>query len=311
MGAFLPKVIFQQKFRSKKNITFALYTLTMKKLLYFFTFAFSLLIVFSCEPNRAENGDLLFGVGGTGSDGGSGGGGTPPAGRLLTKTESHTLNEETGEWEDQTTTYQYEGNKFISYTGDGDVWLMTYNSNNKISKITNPAQTVTLEYSGANVSKMVSEIPGFLKTTATYTYNGTQLIKIVAILDTSFPIPSKAYLEANYTYTGANITKTVAKSGVYDLLGELQMNPEINTYEMTYDNKQSPMRLLPTEFLVYLAGMAPHGGSVLSANNVTQQKHSVTGAPTETFDYTHIYDSQGYPTKSTSSADEYVNYTYK
>ena len=42
----------------------------MKKLFGFLSFVFSLVILFSCEPGRDENGDLLFGVNNPGENGG-------------------------------------------------------------------------------------------------------------------------------------------------------------------------------------------------------------------------------------------------
>lgn len=281
----------------------------MKKLLYFFTFAFSLLIVFSCEPARDQNGDLLFGVDGAG---GTGGGGTPPSGRLLTKMESHAIDLETGEMSDETLTFQYEGTKLVSTTDqDGNVTLITYNSNNRISKLTSAGQTATLEYSGSNVSKLTSDITGLLKTTSTFTYSGSKLTKVATIHEFTFPIPMKSYIEGNYTYSGSNIVKTIIKTGIYNFDGQLEMSPDDQVYDISFDDKKSPYKLLPSEYLSYMFGMGPHGAFLQSANNHLQLKISATGTPAETTNYTHIYDSEGYPTKTTSSADEYIIYTYK
>lgn len=46
----------------KKKSTFAPMFLIMKKIVGFLSFIFSLVILFSCEPGRDDNGDLLFGI---------------------------------------------------------------------------------------------------------------------------------------------------------------------------------------------------------------------------------------------------------
>ena len=101
----------------------------MNKFFNILTLFFSIFILFSCEPGRAENGDLLFGVNGSS---GSGGGGTTVSKKL----KSVTVDDGT-----DVITYSYTYNsdgkltKLKSSDNSGNYELF-YDANKSIDKIT-------------------------------------------------------------------------------------------------------------------------------------------------------------------------------
>lgn len=281
----------------------------MKKYLGYFLFIFSLLLVFSCEPNRDENGDFLFGVQNPNETGGGNGGGST-TGRLLKKMINHSLDDN-GEWEDGVITYNYEGNKLISYVDDsGEATLFTYNSNNKISKLSGSAQNATFTYSGDNLTKINTTVAGIYSVNTDFTYEGAKLKKAVSIQEISIPIPGKVYLETDYEYSGLNMVKATLKTGFYLPNGELEISPDVQTITFQYDAKKNPYQLLPKEFFIYLSGIAPQGAAFLSANNMTKVTQTIEGV-SEVTDYTYTYDSENYPTKMTGVDNEYTLYEYQ
>lgn len=278
----------------------------MKKFIGFLTFVFSLVILFSCEPSRDVNGDLLFGLN---NEGQTGGGTT--ATRLLKKMISHGLNDETGEWEDETLTYNYLNNKLMSYSDEsGELTSFEYSANNKISRISSSGQTTDFQYAGGNVAMIKTDLAGVAKINSTFTYTGTKVTKSISIQDYSAPFPMKMYFETTYEYQGENMVKALFKTGVYSPTGELEMSPEDQNVVITfsYDTKKSPYRLLPNEFITYLAGFGFHGAAYFSANNFTKMTATQGGIPVITA-YTHIYDSENYPVE-TKNGDEYLKYEY-
>lgn len=269
------------------------------------------MIVFSCEPSRAENGDILNGVDGTGGNGGTDNPTTVD--RLLMKMISHEKNEDTGEWEDATLSFQYEGSKLISYDdGSGGKTNFTYNANNKISKVSNPGLTSTLEYSNGNVSKLTTILTGVGNIVSNYTYTSGKLSKVVSVQEYTIPIPMKIYLEASYQYSGENIVKEIIKTGFYLPDGTLQMDPnQDQSFDFTYDDKKSPFKLLPKEFCLWLAGVGPHGAAFTSTNNIKTQTVTVNGTSEPIITYSHEYDPENYLIKSTGDDGETLQYEYK
>lgn len=281
----------------------------MNKVLSILTFFFSIVILFSCEPNRDTNGDYLIGVTQPGGNGGGSGGGTT-TGRLLKKMISHSLDDN-GAWEDSEITYNYEGNKLVSYVDDsGQPTVFTYNSNNRISTLSGGGQDAEFTYSGANLSKINTTVAGIYTVNTDFTYEGTQLKKAISIQEFTIPIPSKAYIETDYEYSGENMVKASIKGGFYLPNGELQMNPEVQTISFQYDAKKNPYQLLPKEFFIYLSGIAPQGAAFLSANNMIKVTQELAGAA-EVTDYTYTYDSENYPIKMNGQDDEYTLYQYQ
>jgi hypothetical protein len=269
------------------------------------------LILFSCEPGRAENGDLLFGLNQNPNTD------IPEnPSRLLKTMFSHSKNEDTGEWEDTNYIFNYNGNKLVSYTDEtGELTKIDYNSNNKISKVYNTGLSSVYEYSGSNVSKVTTNIAGgFGNIVATYSYTGNKLSKIISIQEYTFPIPFKLYMETTYEYQGENIVKSVVKEGLYNpTTGDLEMSDGQQTISSTYDNKKSPFTLLPKEFILMLIGLGPHGAGFLSANNFKSiTTLDSTSPPATTTNYIYTYDDKDYPIKVNSdTSEEFTLFTYQ
>ena len=269
---------------------------------------FGALLISSCESKRAENGDLLFGLDEVPTTGGSGE--TP---RLLKKMFSHSKNDETGDWEDETTIFNYTNNKLTSVTDDsGTNMKIEYNGSNKISKVFSGTElTSNFEYSGTNVSKITTTITGMTKMVAKFTYNGTKIIKSEIDTELLFmPIPTKTYTEDVYEYQGENVSKITTKMGAYDpISGDLEMAPvpAVSTYQ--YDAKNSAYPLLPKEFWMFFSSIAPQTGSFYSKNNpVKVIVVDETGTDTQTV--TYEYDNKNYVTKGTSG-EAYGTFEYQ
>lgn len=257
----------------------------------------------SCTPNQAEDGDLLKGINYNWTS-------ENTTTKQLKKMESHMKDEDTGTIENHGYTYSYSGNKLLSYKDDaGETTKFDYGSNNKISKVYSQDQVSVFEYSGNNVSKVVTTLTGVGKITANYTYNGNKLIKTVSIQEYTIPFPMKMYVENNYQYQGENVMSSLVKGGMYNpVTGNLEMDPEDKTISYTYDAKKSPYKLLPPEYILLLAGIGPQGGAYLSANNFEKITILQAGA-TQTMTFSHQYDHDNYPTQSTAG-QEYIKYSY-
>ncbi|MBN9311881.1 MAG: hypothetical protein BGO40_08255 [Chryseobacterium sp. 39-10] len=264
----------------------------------------ALVFFFSCEPSRAENGDLLNGINPPGENGGT-------SSRLLKKINSHALDDN-GQWEDQEAVFNYSGSKVISYSDDSGVTNFEYNSNNKISKIVNDGQVSTLEYTNGAVSKMTTKMAGGVANiTSTYTYAGGKLSKAVSIQEYSVPLPVKTYLETTYQFSGENMVKMVSRGGTYLPDGTLVMNPLPIILEISYDDKNSAYKLLPQEFALYMAGIAPQGAAFLSASNMVKVKTTNDDNTEELVSYTHTYDSENYVVTTTGDDKSSIKYTYQ
>lgn len=281
--------------------------LKMKSFLHILTFLFSAVILFSCEPGRDENGDYLFGVI---QNPNTDGGGTS-ADRLLKRMTSHAMNDDTGEWEDSDITYNYTNKKLVSYTENGgEPTLFTYNGSNKISNLSSSRQNADFEYSAGTLSKITTTIAGFATITSNFTYTDAKLTKTISIQEYSVPIASKVYTETTYEYDGENLVKANLRAGFYLPNGELEMNPETQTFSFEYDAMKNPYQLLPKEFILFLSGIAPQGAAYLSANNFTKFTNSVGGFSDITT-YTYIYDEQNYPKEMKGEDNESTKFEYQ
>ena len=277
----------------------------MKGVTNILAFIFSLIILLSCEPRRDDNGDYLFGVN---QNTESGGGSTTQ--RLLKKIISHEKNDETGLFEDGELTYNYVGTKLISTKDDtGEVTTFTYNADNKMDKIEGSAQITTYKYADNNVSQTLTDIPGFSKVTADFTYVGGKLTKTISVQEYTLPIPIKFYFETTYEYSGANMSTGLIKSGIDLPDGTLEMNSETTQIAFTYDQKKSPYSLLPKEFAYYVAGIAPQGAAFFSTNNLTKYVTTLGGI-SETINYIYEYDALDYALKIVEGED-YTKYEYQ
>lgn len=284
----------------------------MNKFINILAFLFAAFLLFSCEPTRDVNGDYLSGILSPGETGGGGnGGGT--TNRLLKKMISRSIDEDSGEWVTETLNYNYTNGRLVSYDADGgEKFNFDYNTSNKISKMYSTGQSSVFEYGGGNLNKITTTIDGLGKITASFTYANGRLSKTVSIQEYSVPFPIKLYLETTHEYTGENITKSTIKNGIYLPNGELEMNPaEDQTLSFTYDAKKSPYKLLPKEFIIWMAGIAPQGGAFLSANNISTFTISLAGNSQTPVNYTYTYDSENYPIRSVTDGEESIIFEYQ
>lgn len=174
--------------------------------------------------------------------------------------------------------------------------------------MTGDGEVSVWEYSGGNVSKITTTLQDMGTISSTYTYTGGKLSKVESVHDYTLPSPVKSYIATVYDYAGANVSKSIISSGIYNASGTLVMNPEVQTISYTYDNKKSPYLLLPKEYILLLSGLGPQGGAYLSGNNFVKVSIS-DGTSTEDMEFSHDYDKDGYPLKSTAN-DQYIKYTY-
>ncbi|KEY17799.1 hypothetical protein [Kaistella antarctica] len=268
----------------------------MKKIFGILSLIFSMVILFSCEPSR-EDGDLLLGI----KD--------PEQPRLLKKIVSNWKDQGTNEQKVSEITYTYNENKLISYEDIfAEPTLVMYNSDNKISELSNTNQTVTFQYEAENVSKITIVIPNISTTTTSYTYSASQVVKAKKDQQYFLPIPKKTYSETSYEYTGPNMTKATLKTGTYLANGNVEMNPEDQILTFTYARKRSPYTLLPKEFVVYLAGIDRFGPALLSAGTFT--KVSTEPGTIEDVNFIYVYDNADYPTQRNKTDDE-TKFEYK
>lgn len=279
----------------------------MNKIINIFAFLFAAFLLFSCEPGRAENGDFLFGVN-QGETGGGGGGGTTVA-KVLSKSFSHSFNDETNEWEDVTTNYNYENKKLVSITTDGETINITYNSNDKIAKIEGNGLLTTFTY---NANKQATELTnvfgGMPFNTSKFFYDGSnKLVKIDDLSALLVGIPIQLGREDTFTYSGSNIVKSVS---VYRAVASgATSTTDTVTANFSYDTKIAPVSTLPFEFRLFTVSLGGVNSFTLSKNNMLSGSFvsMIDGTTTNTF--TYEYDEDGYAKKAIDG-DEYTTFDY-
>lgn len=269
----------------------------MKYLQRYWLAVLALLSIVSCTSDQDTNGDLLHNIWYDFNT------------KQLQKIETHLKDDTSGVIETESYSYNYDGFKLVSYTDqDGNLTVFEYNTDNKIAKMTGDGEVSVWEYSGGNVSKITTTLQDMGTISSTYTYTGGKLSKVESVHDYTLPFPVKSYIATVYDYAGANVSKSIISSGIYNASGTLVMSPEVQTISYTYDNKKSPYLLLPKEYILLLSGLGPQGGAYLSVNNFVKVSIS-DGTSTKDMEFSHDYDKDGYPLKSTAN-DQYIKYTY-
>lgn len=281
----------------------------MNKFFHPFVCLFSLIVLFSCEPGRAENGDLLFGV----NEGGGNGGGGTAINKILTKV--------TGPDDENGGTYT------INYNYTGSLLTGVSTSNNSYSE--------TITYSGANISKIVriQDDNGERETiTNDFVYNGSTLTKInqkteasgsvitqqttvfsydsvgniakivTSTNDAGTPPTVLFTVTSDFTYSGANIS-------TWDNAFSTNSVPVITIKSVfsDYDNYKNAYNTLPKSYCLYavhedtdtigIYGLSKNNFKTVIANGQSQQ-------------IVYQYDADNY-TKSMSSNGVTVQFEYK
>ena len=287
----------------------------MNKFFNIFTFIFSLLLVISCEPGRAENGDLLFGVDGNGGNNGTGGTTTT---KLLAKVTapddvsggSYDIN------------YSYTGNQLTGVTTSNNSFseVISYTGSN-ISKIVrikdDNGQKLTITndfmYTGIVLSKIdqKTETGGqiAMRQTTTFTYDvaGNVTKAVTKITDAETPPTLLFTITSDFGFAGGNLSK-------WDFTLETEPMPPItippiilNSVLSNYDSAKSAYNTLPKSYCLYAVHedtdtMGIYG---LSKNNV--RTFNVSG---EIQQISYQYDADNYPTSMTSDGQT-VKFEYK
>lgn len=293
---------------SKKRVLLFKYFLIMKKIIGFVSFVFSFLILVCCEPGRAENGDLLFGLD---EQGGNNGGGTTGVVKQL---KSVTSKDETGE----TITYNYSyvlGKLVNVVASDHSVSYSLSYDNNTVSKIAivqnDGSMVTTTDFTITYNNGKFVEAKGLGKentgnsftNTITATYVNNKISKILSkMVGIDISDPTVTYdmftLQSDIAYSGNNIS-TWKFSTVFPPTPPVTVPPiVISTALSDYDNKINPFHALPEAYHIIcsLYGFDSHAVTGFSANNY--RKIVVNG---QSATYTYTYDTNGYPVNADAS----------
>ncbi|QOW10901.1 hypothetical protein Q73A0000_11295 [Kaistella flava (ex Peng et al. 2021)] len=281
----------------------------MKKVLNIFVLIFSLVILFSCEPGRDENGDLLFGVEQPNQNGG---GGTTGVVKHL---KSVTSKDDSGET--VTFNYTYLLGKLVNVkASDNSVsYNLTYDNNNinKIAIVQNDGSITTTNFTITYNNGKFVEAKGVgtedtgnsFKNTITANYTNNKITKILSkMVGVDSADPNVLYdmftLQSDVTYTGSNIS-TWKFSTIFPATPPITIPPiVISTTFSDYDNKINPFNTLPEAYNIVssLYGFDNSAVTGFSANNY--RKIAVNG---QSVTYTYTYDADGYPTKAVASGN--------
>lgn len=296
--------------------------LKMKNVLNIVALIFSAFILFSCEPGRDENGDLLFGVIQNPETGGGNGG----AAKLLKKMTTIDADQNIS-----TFSYNYKEGKLesiiVDEEGETSDLLLTYDKD-KISKMvmtqTDGSNIITttsnLIYTNGQLTgaegQMESGGEELFKNTSIFTYSGTVLKKIETSIKQKDPENPETYVEAfkqvsDILFQGDNMVSwkmTMTTNAPPPLV----IPPVVFDVKFSnYDTFKNPLATLPREFNIAGAHLLSGTNSVqgLSKNNYKTASVTAEGT-TQNVTYVYEYDSDGYP-KSATSAQGTLKYEYQ
>lgn len=283
----------------------------MKKLISFLSFIFSLILLFSCEPGRAENGDLLFGVTGPNQNGGSTG-----QTKLLKKM---TATDSSGEI--STITYHYnsgilssvnvdeDGDQFdISLTYDKDKlskMVMTQMDGSTIIKTTSDLIYTNGKLTGSN-GKMEAGGEETYRNETNFAYDIAGKLKMITTSIRQEDIDNPGtYIEfskqiSELLFVGNNISSWKMTTTVN---APINIPPIVFEVKLSnYDTFKNPLATLPLEFNIAGAHFLVGTNSVqgLSLNNYKTASIKTDGVG-DSVNYVYIYDGDGYPTTATAS----------
>lgn len=277
----------------------------MKNLVNIFLLFCGAIILVSCEPGRAENGDLLFGL----HDG------TNPTG-VSKKLKMLTSVDGSGDVLVFTYNYSADGKLKSVTSSDHSVdYDLSYDTDNLINKIrvtqTDSTGITTTNFDLTYENKRFKEAKGagtestgdVIKNTITATYNTnnkvSQILSKAVIVDAANPsVTQDLYsIQNDLAYNINNISnwKSTLKLG--------QLPPMlINTTLGNYDTHVNPFHQLPEVFNIFTSifGIDNVAVTGLSANNY-RQVSVVANSDTQSATYTLTYDADGYPTKAVAS----------
>ncbi len=272
----------------------------MKKLLYILGTVLSVVVLFSCEPGRAENGDLLFNVNEPNYD-------WEP--RFLSKVEDSAGGN---------TTYSYDGANRLTEVNSTQDSASQFKFNYVSDSLINAAVTYqdstgiftsdfTFEY---NTEKLISKATGFVKQGSNKVsdfiikveYNGNK--QPSNITSTLMPVitPADSIQTKNELgYSGDQLItwkKTVTSSGTG--------SDQTISFDI-FDNNPNGFAQLPMVYRVLSAvyNEGPWAVAGFSKNNF--KKITVDG---ESAEYIYKYDPKKYPTEASTTGKKFT-FLYK
>lgn len=279
----------------------------MKKSVQILSFIFSLLIMFSCEPSRAENGDLLHGIKENNTENGTT--------KLLKKL---TVNNNQGSA--VTINYIYQGIQLtsittsdnsssyeISYNGDFINQIIHTASENGAS-VTSTLDLVYEEKILTKINEEQDENGEIIKSVTDITYDGEQRIsKIKRTTFTNDTPPKKSLiLTSELTFSEENISKWILTADS-NPSSPIPVPPMVITTNLpSYDDKKNPFSGLPKAFNIAALYFEISGQAILGFSKNNPKKVTSEG---QTGEYIYVYDSDGYPILSTVD-DETLKYEY-
>lgn len=289
----------------------------MNKILNIFGFLFCLLILFSCETNRDENGDYLHGVI-TNPEGGNPGGGNTGNSRLLKK---FTAVDSDGIV--NIADYTYTGTKLtsvatsstddsstkinITYTGDLVTKIVHINKDDTGQMVTS---TLNMVHNG-NVLTKINEEQDFgagevLKSNTTITYNGTKVLKIErTTFDNDTPPTLFSTITSDLTFSGENMSKWIY-TVAFAPKGPVTLPPLVVTANFSnYDTNKNPFFGFPKELNIANTFLDSGGVSVLGFSPNNPKTVKVDG---QSANYVYLYNSAGYPV---SAITDFGKFTYE
>ena len=282
----------------------------MKKLLYIFPTLISLMLVFSCQPGRDENGDLLFGLDSNPPSGGGTGGGSGTAKYL------HKVTAPDDAGGTYTLTYNYALGKLTSVrSSDNSMsYDLTYDGNNisKVKIVQNdggPVTTINYDISYTNgkfteaKGKGVEDSGNSFNNTITASYADGKVSKIVSKMQgIDIADPTVTYdmftVQNDITYSGNNIS--VWKSTMSTPpMPPITIPPIVITANLSdYDSYKNPFHTLPEVFNILSSVFGTESSAVTGFSVNNYKKISVEG---QAVTYTYTYDADGYPSKAVGS----------
>ena len=288
----------------------------MNKVLHVFSFLFAIMVLYSCESSRAENGDLLNGIEGTGTAPGTGGGSnTDKVLKKVTIVDSEGIS--------SVFTYNYTAGKLTTahFEGDGEKtdYTLSY-ENNLLSKLTilqddgstELTTTLNLTYNGGKVAMASGNMTGggqeLMRNETNFLYDSTGKLKkvdtvmLMEDLDNPGTYKPATKMVSDLLFTGNNLSQwkmtmtTIAPPPI--VIPPIVFDIKLSNY----DSNKNPWATLPVEFTIagghFMTGTNAFTG--LSMNNYKTVSVTSSGG-NDGGTYAYTYDSAGYPTKAVSA----------
>lgn len=288
----------------------------MKHIISILSAFFMVFVVVSCEPGRAENGDLLFGINGS----------EPTPDVVQKKLKSVTSKDDTGEIQTFTFAYTTAGLLHTVTASDhSNDFELFYDANNQINKIKlvqddgSEVTTTNFDITYANGRFLEAKGDGSTNSggkiksaiSAIYTNNKVTrtLLKVQGVDSADPTVLYDLYvLQNDLTWVQNNLGSW---KGAILLPPYILPTIEINTVFANYDTHINPFSLLPEVYSIMSSvyNIDTYGSTGFSANNY-RKITITTNAETITEDFIYVYDTDGYPVTATAGNGVSLTFQY-